>query len=409
MTTFSCLKCVVQILVVLCFLNAFGSALKPGDECRLRNAAVGLCKYLTDCAPALQTIKDGGFPEEVCDSSSTQFIICCEDVSPVTPKVVQPRIEIATPNIATKVTTTNRNAGEISKKKCKEYAKYVWDRSQSPTLGRLNHTSNTFECPFEKIPLIVGGKLASRREFPHMALIGYTLGDEVQWSCGGTLISENYVLTASHCLRHRQLGLAKLVRVGMTNQSDTYYLQERTVTEVRYHPDYNSGAKYNDIALLKLSKNVDPNTYARPACLHTTKEIAYGKAIATGWGNIGFAVQGGSNDLLKVVLEFFDNPSCNESYKRKINKKNTEIKDGISDDLMICAGSHSEIKDTCEGDSGGPLQVYYNDNEVKCMYSVVGVTSFGKACGLAKNTPGVYTRVSSYIKWIEDVVWPEEQ
>lgn len=42
------------------------------------------------------------------------------------------------------------------------------------------------------------------------------------------------------------------------------------------------------------------------------------------------------------------------------------------------------------------------------MYSVVGVTSFGKACGLARNAPGVYTRVSTYIKWIEDVVWPEE-
>lgn len=55
-----------------------------------------------------------------------------------------------------------------------------------------------------------------------------------------------------------------------------------------------------------------------------------------------------------------------------------------------------------QGDSGGPLQVVL-DNPY-CMYSVVGVTSFGKFCGF-KNSPAVYTRVSSYVPWIESVVW----
>lgn len=56
-----------------------------------------------------------------------------------------------------------------------------------------------------------------------------------------------------------------------------------------------------------------------------------------------------------------------------------------------------------QGDSGGPLQIYNSD--VSCTYKVVGVTSFGKACGIT-NVPGVYTRVSNYVKWIEETVWP---
>lgn len=58
-----------------------------------------------------------------------------------------------------------------------------------------------------------------------------------------------------------------------------------------------------------------------------------------------------------------------------------------------------------QGDSGGPLQVK-KENDYYPIYSVVGVTSFGKACGI-KNVPGVYTRVSQYIPWIENIVWPQ--
>lgn len=57
-----------------------------------------------------------------------------------------------------------------------------------------------------------------------------------------------------------------------------------------------------------------------------------------------------------------------------------------------------------KGDSGGPLQI--RNSEVYCMYDVIGVTSFGKPlCGAIRN-PAVYSRVSNYIQWIEDIVWP---
>lgn len=72
---------------------------------------------------------------------------------------------------------------------------------------------------------------------------------------------------------------------------------------------------------------------------------------------------------------------------------------------MICAGDTLSgwNKDTCHGDSGGPLQIPHPRNE--CLFQVLGITSFGQGCAIA-NTPGVYTRVSHYLNWIEDIVWP---
>lgn len=60
--------------------------------------------------------------------------------------------------------------------------------------------------------------------------------------------------------------------------------------------------------------------------------------------------------------------------------------------------------DFFQGDSGGPLQIQNVYNPT--MYTQFGVTSFGKFCG-DKDAPGVYTRVSKYISWIEGIVWPK--
>lgn len=55
-----------------------------------------------------------------------------------------------------------------------------------------------------------------------------------------------------------------------------------------------------------------------------------------------------------------------------------------------------------QGDSGGPLQ--YQIYELSPHFRVVGVTSFGIACGISKSA--VYVRVSEYYDWIEDIIWP---
>lgn len=58
-----------------------------------------------------------------------------------------------------------------------------------------------------------------------------------------------------------------------------------------------------------------------------------------------------------------------------------------------------------QGDSGGPLQIKDN-NPDRCIYYIVGITSFGKTVCGAKDSPAIYTRVSHYLSWIEATVWP---
>lgn len=100
----------------------------------------------------------------------------------------------------------------------------------------------------------------------------------------------------------------------------------------------------------------------------------------------------GSQDLMKVLLSIYSGEVCEE---RKL------VKGGMQTS-MICSGELEGGKDTCNGDSGGPLQIVLDDPY--CMYSIIGITSFGRFCGFAYN-PAIYTKVSSYIPWIEGIVW----
>lgn len=157
------------------------------------------------------------------------------------------------------------------------------------------------------------------------------------------------------------------------------------------HPDYNRSLIYNDISLLRLVDSIEFNAYVRPACLNTLFTFQDERAITTGWGRIGIW-EPQSQTLLKVVLDLFQFNECAPFYSGM-----RKVKQGILDDQQMCAASREDEKDACEGDSGGPLQVYHSKY---CMYKVLGITSFGKFCG-NPGTPSVFTRVSKYVDWIE--------
>lgn len=150
---------------------------------------------------------------------------------------------------------------------------------------------------------------------------------------------------------------------------------------------------YNDIGLIELEQSIHVTKYARPACLYVEQSVlATEPLIATGWGRTDFG--GDSSDhLLEVTLQQFSNGDCSPSYE--VSRR---LPGGLNEESQMCAGSRTERKDTCEGDSGGPLQIVHEEST--CMFNVVGITSFGKGCGIV-GVPGVYTRVSYYIDWIE--------
>jgi secreted trypsin-like serine protease len=87
---------------------------------------------------------------------------------------------------------------------------------------------------------------------------------------------------------------------------------------------------------------------------------------------------------------------CSESFPKK-----RKLKNGLIESQMCAKSKGAERMDTCEGDSGGPLEIKLY-GQSKLIPFLVGITSFGIGC--ATNKPGVYTRVSSYIDWIESVV-----
>lgn len=230
------------------------------------------------------------------------------------------------------------------------------------------------------------------REFAHMAALGWTEPDgTVLWQCGGSLVWDNFVLTAAHCVLDKRNRAPDVVRLGDLNlysADDDQYAQQFGIAQIIRHPEHKFAASYHDVALLKLDGNVTLDQTVLPACLWRDQEVRFRRLTATGWGSIGFAKKQ-TPILLKVELTPIRTEQCSEWYP-----PTRKLRQGLQDQ-HLCA--IDELMDTCEGDSGGPLQFKLMHNSRMSPF-VIGVTSFGSICGTSN--PGVYTRVSSYHDWI---------
>jgi len=332
-----------------------------GDDCALQSGGNGQCALISQCPSAIQKLQQGVRPQH-CGFQGSEPIVCC-------PK-------------HTEDNTFNSNSTK-SKTKCEEYM----ERAKIPDP-----------------PSIVNGLSAEAGEFPHMVALGFGEENDKQWLCGGSLISEKFVLTAAHCVNAPSAGSVNWARMGTINLKEPIkggYPQDFEIINRNTHPDYKPPSTYNDIALLELNDNIKFTQYVHPACINTESNTVQ-KFGAIGWGRLQF-LGSTSNNLMKVDLEKYSNEVCNKKFS---NLSNRTLAKGIDDQTQICAGGAlNEPKDTCQGDSGGPLHVVLLDTGFTKVYNIIGVTSFGKGCGIA-NIPGVYTRVSHFVPWIESIVWP---
>ncbi|XP_042227885.1 chymotrypsin-like protease CTRL-1 [Homarus americanus] len=156
---------------------------------------------------------------------------------------------------------------------------------------------------------------------------------------------------------------------------------------VSVHDAYDDYKKLNDIALVKLSSPANFTLKVSPACLGLDGDVQVGdKVVVAGWGKLTNEGDEFPKTLMKVDLEVVDPMICKESYNGTI-----EINDN-----MMC--SFASGKDSCVGDSGGPLLVEVGLGQ----WVAVGVVSFGAGC--AQEYPGIYTRVSKYHNWINEIV-----
>ncbi|XP_059056612.1 serine protease snake-like [Achroia grisella] len=243
---------------------------------------------------------------------------------------------------------------------------------------------------------IDGGTDAKSLEFPYTALLGY--GDDAEtreWLCGGAVISSYFILTAGHCTYSRDFGSVTQVSVGLLRRSEQ--LQFYKIKNIIQHPDYHPPSKYNDIALLKTEQKIQYNLNVLPACLHSGFPVSDEYATAVGWGALGY-IRKNADVLQKVKLQKFTRVECSKEYPTQ-----RHLKFGVNYTTQICYGDYKQNKDTCQGDSGGPLIAEHS--KFPCLQSIVGITSFGKPCGMG-GRPGIYTRVAPYVPWIESIVWP---
>ncbi|XP_039606274.1 granzyme A-like [Polypterus senegalus] len=220
---------------------------------------------------------------------------------------------------------------------------------------------------------IVGGKEAAPHSKPYMAYLSI--------GCGAALIKEDWLLTAAHCFT---LGEVAVLGAHSIIKDEKQQLIE--VEEVFMYPKYNCLSKQNDLMLLKLGKPATLNKNVRLLSLPSSgDDVSPGtRCNVAGWGTTSF--MGNMSDTLREVnVTVIDRKLCNTlSYYN-----------GFISKSMLCAGDKIGGKDSCGGDSGGPLI---------CDGVYRGIVSFGFDCGLARK-PGVYTLLTDkYLKWIQDII-----
>ncbi|KAF2883950.1 hypothetical protein ILUMI_22208 [Ignelater luminosus] len=398
-----------------------------GDKCITPNGETATCQAITDCyVIRIAAVKREQGAKEFTEKSycgrDTLPLVCCGTVAkfseksqekPCTTPNGEPAkcILVSTcPIILNAILSLDEGAEEFAKLSQCGYGNegpMVCCGSEAYPL-RTNLLPNRTVCGVAKTSdeRIYAGTITEIWAFPWMALLRYNYnnsGSDAGYNCVGTLINSRYVLTAAHCVSlrsHKKFYLAS-VRLGEWKISTHRDCEESANTEcvepvidlnieeAVVHPKYTRKTGENDIALLRLAKNVKFSDYIRPICLPVRESpdpSPESEMYALGWGITENDTK--SDYKLKVKLPIV----------KKVARSNKILSSGTIGVDRICAGGKRE-KDSCYVDSGGPLMGTFTGENVKPRYYQEGIVLRGNKCGIG-GFPGVYTRVAKYMDWI---------